>query len=82
MKNSFKTGLLALTIAVAAVACKGKSSTDGADTTTKDSLTKTVTDTTHKDTSSMPDGLKKDTTIKTTTTVKSEKVSVKPKPKN
>ncbi len=80
MKNSFKTGLLALTIAVAAVACKGKSSTDGGDTTTKDSLIKTVTDTTKKDTSSMPDSLKKDTTIKTTTTIKSQQDSVKPKP--
>lgn len=82
MKNSFKTGLLALTIAIAAAACKGKNSTDGGDTTIKDSVTKTTTDTTHKDTSSMPDSLKKDTTIKTTTTIKSEKTSVKPKPKN
>ena len=81
MKNSFKTGLLALTIAVAAVACKGKSSTDGADTSKMDSVTKMVTDTTKKDTSAMPDSLKKDTTIKTTTTIEKEKTKVTPKPK-
>lgn len=82
MKNSFKIGFVALAVAVAGVACKGKSNTEGADTTTKDSLTKIITDTTKKDTSSMPDSLKKDTTIRTTTTIKSEKTTVKPKPKN
>ena len=82
MKNSFKTGLLALTIAVAAVACKGKSSTDGGDTSKMDSVTKVMTDTTKKDTSAMPDSLKKDTVIKTTTTTHKEKISVKAKPKN
>jgi hypothetical protein len=80
MKNSFKIGILALAIASLA-ACKGKSNSDGGDTSKTDSVTKTVTDTTKKDTSAMPDSLKKDTVIKTTTTVSKEKTSIKQKPK-
>jgi ABC-type glycerol-3-phosphate transport system substrate-binding protein len=67
MKNSFKLAVLALAIAVSAVACKGKSAADGADTTKTDSVVKvdsTVVDSTKKDTTVVVDTTKKDTTKK------------------
>ncbi|OOQ59671.1 hypothetical protein [Mucilaginibacter pedocola] len=63
MKNSFKVAFLALAIAVSAVACKGKSATEGTDTTKTDT---TVVDTTKKDTT-VVDTVKKDTTVVDTT---------------
>jgi ABC-type glycerol-3-phosphate transport system substrate-binding protein len=68
MKNSLKTGLLALAIATSFAACKGKGSS-AADSLKTDSSTVTTTvDSTKKDTSAVPDSLKKDTTTHTTKT--------------
>ncbi len=81
MKNSLKTGLLALAIATSLAACKGKWSSAADSVKTDSSTVTTTTDSTKKDTSAMPDSLKKDTTVKTTTTeVKTNSTQVKKKP--
>lgn len=56
MKNSFKLAVLALAISVAAVACKGKSSTDAADSAKMDSSK--MMDSAKMDTSKMMDSAK------------------------
>lgn len=66
MKNTIKTGLLALAIATSFAACKGKDSSESAKTDS--TATTTVIDSTKKDTTAAADSSKKDTT----TTVKTE----------
>ncbi len=79
MKNSFKTAILALTVATSFAACKGKGSASS-DSVKTDSSFKTGVDTIKKYTSTMPDSLKKDTVIKTTTSKTTSKTSVTKKP--
>lgn len=81
MKNSFKTGLLALAIATSFAACKGKGSAAVDSVKTDSSSITSVTDSTKKDTTTVPDSLKKDTTIVTKKTeVKTNTTEVKKKP--
>ncbi len=65
MKNTLKTGLLALAIATSFAACKGKGSAASDSLTTNSSVTSTTADSLKKDTSALPDSLKKDTAVKT-----------------
>jgi hypothetical protein len=69
MKTTVKNSLLALTITVSIVACKGKGSAN-VDSVSSDRTSSTkVIDSLKKDTNSMtPDSLKKDTTVHTSTT--------------
>jgi len=69
MKNAFKVALLALAVSMTVVACEGKKSNTGSDTTVNGSTT-VVTDTTKKDTT-VQEPVKKDTVI-TTETKKTE----------
>lgn len=64
MKNTFKLGILALAISVAATACGGSTKTTTADSTVKVDSTVVKKDTTVKIDSTV---IKKDTTKKDTT---------------
>ncbi|AMR32888.1 hypothetical protein A0256_16410 [Mucilaginibacter sp. PAMC 26640] len=67
MKNSFKLSVLALTIAVSAVACKGNAGENGGDTTKTvidSSVTKTTVDSTATDTVTKKDTVKVDSSKK------------------
>jgi len=61
MKNLFKTGLVALVIAVSFSACGGSAPKTGIDTTKKDTVS---VDTAKKDTAAKADTTKKDTVKK------------------
>ena len=81
MKSTLKNGLLALAVAVSFAACKGSGKSDTDSVKTDSSTVTTVKDSTKKDTSHVPDSLKKDTTVNIKKTeVKTNTTEVKKKP--
>jgi len=81
MKSTLKNGLAALFIAASFAACKGKSSASVDSVKTDSSTVVTLKDSTKKDTSSVPDSLKRDTTVTTKQTeVKTNTTEVHKKP--
>jgi hypothetical protein len=81
MKNTLKNGLAALIIATSFAACKGNSSATVESVKTDSSTRITLKYSTKKDTSAVPDSLKRDTTITTKQTeVKTNTTEVHKKP--